>query len=261
MDLTSYKNQSFKSAREMLDRGDNGLLPHVALDLRKCIEAVVYQKLWARRDWIPEGAARRWQPPQAFDALIAVDPEAEHTSTIAISPTQNAPGGTVGPLVNMGTEVRPRSKWLKKTYNKLGSLLHTPWPFAEPTPLMTASEVRQYLVDTLREITPLVENTVTFAFANVVAFDCHSCKQVVKVNALACKHGASVCCLACGCRFTVEDKQDETIFHPDLAYIACKCTADIPIPVHKLSAGQRITCPDCNTSFEITEQVWQCRPV
>jgi hypothetical protein len=46
---------------------------------------VIYEKLMAYREWIPAETARAWQPPQAFRALLEIDPEAEESSTITVA--------------------------------------------------------------------------------------------------------------------------------------------------------------------------------
>lgn len=89
-DPTNEKVQAYKAATELLGRKDDAVLRYVALELRRCIEAVVYEKLVAYGDLIPADAARTWQPPQAFKALLAVEPGADKDAVIAIGPQRSS---------------------------------------------------------------------------------------------------------------------------------------------------------------------------
>ena len=84
MEPIAEKRQALDRAIEMISRGNTDELRYVALELRRCIEAVVYEKLWVYRDRFPAEVARRWQPPQAFRALLVMEPNAEHTKIVRI---------------------------------------------------------------------------------------------------------------------------------------------------------------------------------
>lgn len=121
---------AYEEAAAMLAKQDDGSLRYAALELRRCIEAIVYQKLKVYGTLLPEGSVHQWQPPQAFDALIALEPGAEETYTYAIAPESEFGKITQGPYRAFGVDERPRGKWIKKTWNKLGSHLHAEWPFS-----------------------------------------------------------------------------------------------------------------------------------
>ena len=90
-DPSYEKREAFNAARELLSRNDDDVLRYVALELRRCIEAVVYEKLWGYHDWIPVDAARTWQPPQAFKALLVMEPDADKSASVAVG-LQKDPG-------------------------------------------------------------------------------------------------------------------------------------------------------------------------
>ena len=257
MDLSTEKRKALHIAEEMLNRGDDDLLPFVALALRRCLEAVVYQKLWARKNWLPEDVARKWQPPQAFEALLELEPEAEHDSTLAIGTRDTSRGGDPGPFLNMGTEPRPRSKWLKKVYHKLGNFLHSPWPFAELNRKTSVVEVREFLTKTAAELTRYVENDLTFVFASTVTFVCSSCRRNVTVHSTAVGTAESISCLSCGCRFSIEKRDDTPVFHPILEYTTCECGAKIGLPAHELKTGMIFSCSSCSKRYKVTGQAWK----
>src|ERR1035441_8960270 len=167
MDLHEEKRASFEAAREKLARRADDLLGYAALDLRRCLEAMVYQKLWARKNWIPLDIARTWQPPQAFAALLSIEPEAGRDMTLAVGPASSTPNEIPASdsFRSLGVERRPQLRWLKKTYNKLGNFLHVPSPFTQAPSNQT---IRDFLETTIRELEPYVHNDLTFAIANVI---------------------------------------------------------------------------------------------
>jgi len=100
------KWSAHRAARALLAQDEETVLRYAALELRTCIEAVVYEKLGSYREWLPI-EAQTWQPPQAFKALLNLEPDAAATRTIAIGPARalNAPPSE--PLTMLGTDHRP----------------------------------------------------------------------------------------------------------------------------------------------------------
>jgi len=242
----------------MLNRNDDGLLRYVALELRRCLEAVVYEKLWAHKDWIPADVALRWQPPQAFEALLSIEPDSDESATVAVAPRMTA--GVIAPRDSfkaLGVGHPPRSAWLKKTWHKLGSLLHAQWPFAQRSE-RPSNRGREYLEEILREPEQFVQSDITFTLANVVRFQCCEYKNTVMVNALALENGNETRCLRCNCKFLAVREGNDFSFHADIAHFPCLgCGQTIDLPSHKLAAGSQFSCPACSRRFELAGQVWQ----
>src|ERR1035438_5057609 len=90
-DPGTEKRHAYEAAATLLAKEDDDSLRYAALELRRCIEAIVYEKLRVYGDLLPEGSVHQWQPPRAFDALIAIEPDAEATFTFAVAP-QAEPG-------------------------------------------------------------------------------------------------------------------------------------------------------------------------
>ena len=172
MEPTTEKRQALDRAKEIISHRDANELRYVALELRRCIEAVVYEKLWVYRDRLPVEVARRWQPPQAFRALLLMEPNAEHTKIVRIGKqiAQGIPSSA--PFHTLGTDHRFTSAWLNKTYNKLGSLVHASWPFAK-NPAQNAIEAAgEFLQQVATDLEPFVRQSFTSTLAVVVDFKC-----------------------------------------------------------------------------------------
>ena len=79
------KQDAFSRAEELLAQAKDEILRYAILEVRRCLEAVAYEKLWIYRERLPAEIARKWQPPQAFKALIAIEPNAGRTSNIRLA--------------------------------------------------------------------------------------------------------------------------------------------------------------------------------
>lgn len=260
MELTTEKHQALDRAKELISRRDANELRYVALELRRCIEAVVYEKLWVYRDRLPVEVARRWQPPQAFRALLLMEPNAEHTKTVHFEKqiAQSVPNSD--PFQVLGTDHRFSTAWLNKTYNKLGSLIHISSPFAK-SPAQNAIETAgEFLQQVAADLEPFVRQSFTSTLAVVVDFKCSECGTIVKANAAGVEQAGEVICLNpdCGCRHFATDEGNGFIFRLDAMAAACpECSQDIHIPTQKLALGYRFSCDGCNRRYEIVEQQWQ----
>jgi hypothetical protein len=139
---STEKREAYDAATALLAKGDEGSLRYAALELRRCIEAIVYEKLKVYGQLLPEASVHQWQPPQAFDALIEIEPNAQETLTFAVAP-QTEPGKMPEtPFKSIGVDVRPKGKWIKKTWHKLGFYLHAEWPFSEDKPRFSSQLLR-----------------------------------------------------------------------------------------------------------------------
>ncbi len=254
--VTRTKPDAYKAASELLGRNDDAVLRYVALELRRCIEAVVYEKLVAYGDLIPAEAARTWQAPQAFKALLAVEPYADKTATIAIGPQTEPAVPSSGPFKTLGVDLRPKAAWLQKTWNKLGSFLHADWPFAESGGARNQGE---FFLKMLAELDPFVASSFTMTFATRVTFNCSECGGLVKTSERNLEATGTVTCLKCFTRFSATKSGDQFIFHPEepAAALQCgECREKIFLPARDLEVGYRFSCGKCGCGFEIRSQGW-----
>jgi hypothetical protein len=265
VDPNTEKRHAFDLAKRLLSQNDQDSTRYSVLELRRCIEAVVYEKLWAYRERIPVEAARRWQPPQAFKALLLMEPDADQTFTIAVA-AEDKPGVMAqGPWTTLGIDLRPKSSWLTKTYNKLGFFLHARSPFERPdgqTDEKRASGLREFLEKTLLEIEPFVQQSFTVTLANVITFTCSVCHTEINANARGIEQSGEVTCLNpdCGCRFYAVKVGNDFTFQLDSSVAPCpECKKEIPLPTQKLREGFQFSCPSCKRKFEVKHPVWEFR--
>ncbi|MBV8807334.1 MAG: hypothetical protein JO033_01555 [Acidobacteriaceae bacterium] len=252
--------EAFTAATRLLNEQDDASLRYAALELRRCLEALVYEKLKTYRDVLPEGSVSRWQPPQAFEALIEIEPEAQETYTFAVAP-ETEPGKLSGaPFQQIGVDERPNAKWIKKTWHSLGSHLHAEWPFA--TSKKAQESPRPFLEKTLADLEPLANNSFSGTMNNVVEFSCQGCEERVKVllKAIEAKHHAA--CLTCGLRYRAEKVDDGWMFYPDEPPFNCdSCGNKTYVASGRVKVGYEFPCRSCGRKFVIVRSDWRYAPL
>lgn len=263
MDPNTEKRRAFEKAKEQLSSGAECNVRYAALEIRRCLEAVVYEKLWAYRRRIPADAARKWQPPQAFKALLVLEPDADQSFGFVVGPQDRPDQISQGPWTNLGTDVRPKAAWLTKTWNKLGSFLHATWPFEKldgRSDEQRSNELREFLERTLLELDSFVRQDLTVTMGVEVSFACSVCGTEIKANASGIERAGEVTCLNCGSRFFAKKSGEDFIFHLDGFRAACpECQASITLPVNSLAEGFQFSCPSCAGKFVVNSPIWEFR--
>jgi len=254
-DPTTEKRLAYNAAGAMLARQDADSLRHAALELRRCIEAIVYEKLKVYGVLLPEGSVHQWQPPQAFDALIAIEPGAEDTYTYAIAPEKEFGKMADGPYHAVGVDERPKGKWIKKTWNKLGAHLHAEWPFSRAS--KPPASARPFLEKTLADIMPLVNNSFTAMISMNVEFRCVGCGENVTVMETAVETSRTALCLTCGMPHRAEKSDEGFTFFPDCPPFTCDCGASTYVSPQQVRIGYNFSCRSCNQRFQIVGVEWK----
>lgn len=262
MDPIQEKRDAYQKARLLLDKNDDQLLSYAVLELRRCIEAVVYEKLWTYRDRIPLDAAKRWQPPQAFKALLLMEPDAASTAIIRIAKQEDIGKQATGNYETLGIDERPNTGWLNKTYNKIGSFLHASWPFSQKVSNKEPGELRSYLEKVATDLEPFVKKSFTCTLARLITFECSVCGLSIKANATGLEQVGEVFCInpECDSRYFVTKEGENFLFSLDACSAKCQeCQTIITLPRQKLHIGHEFSCPNCKSQYEIYERVWEIK--
>jgi hypothetical protein len=247
------KREAFNAASALLAKNDGSVLRYVALELRRCIEAIVYQKLMIYGDLLPEGSVNQWQPPQAFDALIEIEPNAQETRTFAVAPQTDPTKFPDSPFKAIGVDQRPKARWIKETWHKLGSYLHADWPFAKKP----KSRDRSFLEATLSDLTPLVNSSFSGMMSSNIAFVCAGCGHPVKVMAKAVEQSLAAVCLTCGMPYRAESSSDSFTFFPSEPPFTCECGAATFVPPKQIRQGYKFGCRSCDRNFQVVGFDWK----
>lgn len=252
------KLDAFRRAEELLDQSKDAILRYAILEVRRCLEAVVYEKLWIYRGRLPAEIAKKWQPPQAFKALIAIEPNAGRTSIFNLAKQKGLGVAVEGPLKQLGVDLRPDVKWLSKTWNKLGKFLHAESPYAPAEIFADPGKVRTELREVIEKIRPFVETTFTGTIAEIISFECIACNGLVLANKKGVESIGYATCLnpECELRYLVKGKHGEDFkFEPESYSAEClECGGQITLPMHKLSAGHEFSCSVCHCRYQVAHE-------
>lgn len=259
------KRSYLKKAKDLLATQDDSLLRYACLELRFCIEAIIYAKLQTYASRLPQKVLSKWQPPQAMRALLEIEPNASKSFTLTVA-FQSAPGVPAsGPQRHVGSHKSIDPTWLNKEYNKLGSLLHVPLPGPKSKEHNTTT-VREYLERIAEELEPIVASTLDTSLANTLEFTCSECRQPVICNyeGVLANHRATCLNPGCGAEYTAARNEETgkisfSLVATEFQCILCKGLTWIED--RKLKVGLQFKCIQCGRSHEITTRGWQYSPV
>jgi hypothetical protein len=250
------KREAFAAAERFLaDESDESLLRHAALELRWAIEALVYEKLWAYRSYLP-AESRKWQPPQAIKTLLKIDPNADRTSRLSFAFQEQDGEPAAGPFHHAGTDHRPEKKWLTTTWNKLGSALHAPYPFAQGEP--DAAAWRAFMREVLAELKPMVERSFTSVFVpRVHTANCLFCGTKMVATDSSLEAFGLMECPAANCEGQHQldgPVQDDCRLIPvETAAECCACGETFRFSRAMLRRGGTADCLHCGARHTIVE--------
>ena len=163
-------------ARARAQAENEETLRYAALELRYCIEHVVFDQLQSYLEEVPDEALRKWTPRDIISELLEVDPNADKSSSfsVALEATYGVPGE---PFRSLGTDRRFSIKWANKTHQSLSNLLHAPTlAQLESGHHIAASGVRERLKPVIAELDDVLSSPIFGAnFGNFFCFKCELC--------------------------------------------------------------------------------------
>jgi hypothetical protein len=253
-DPAREKHDAFDAAKALLAKQDDASLRYAALELRRCIEAIVYQKLKFHHELLPEGSVHTWQVPQAFEALVEIEPIAEEDVTYAVALQTEADKPSAGPHMNIGTDRRPKAKRVERIWNTLGGYLHAEWPFSKKKAKKPSHAGLQAMLD---ELEPLVNNSFSASIGDRTAFKCCGCEVEVKVMKKSVELNGGAVCLTCGMVYKAEDVNGVLTFTSSEPPFICDCGVSTFVTSKQIKIGHRFPCRACKRTFVIAEVDWK----
>ncbi|HTU44856.1 MAG TPA: hypothetical protein VMF91_07330 [Bryobacteraceae bacterium] len=188
-----------------------------------------------------------------------MEPEAQETFTYAVGPQKDLLTPSNGPFQQIGLDERPRAKWVKDTWNKLGFYLHAEWPFAKRK--KAPASLSEFLEKTLDEIAPLVANAFSATLIPTIEFYCQACKTKVKVMQKSVAASGGAVCLTCGMQYRAERTGNSITFFPDAPPFVCDCGESTYLPFDEVRAGYEFGCRVCSRRYVIAGPQWLYRLV
>ena len=251
------KYACFNRAKQLLEQNDDSVLRYVCLELRFCLETITYAKLKTYKKRIPPSLLEIWQPPQAFKALLQMEPEADMDFVFSISP-ESSLGVPTEDWKQLGTHKTFKHRWLRKTYNKLGSYLHIPTIKDQSLHNYERDRsLREYLSNTLEELEPIIQSNIDVSMANVDWFECAKCEAPIGINQKALENGKEVECLRPGCfaryRINKDGERDYSLRIQETVFPCGFCSEGVHIENRLIEIGFKFSCPKCQHAHQIKE--------
>lgn len=251
-------------AQALLAEPTSGNLRYAALELRLCIEALTYEKLRTFSNMVPEDVLRTWQPPQAVKALLEFEPRADRTFVLYAGREEEY-GKPAKEMKYVGTHSSLRLGWLRKHYNKLGSLLHAP-AAGDPKP-QDVTTLKEYLAEVIADLQEPLQSTIFGGtFREVFNFTCSACEKPVIANVETVLEKKKAVCLNPQCRaehFAEVNGAGQATFLLMVTLFECAmedCDGVAPIQNRKLDVGVEFACPKCGLKHVIADRHWGYGP-
>ncbi|PKH24205.1 hypothetical protein BI292_13655 [Pseudomonas sp. 43NM1] len=226
-------------AKVFIAAGDENSLRHACLELRLCVERIVYTKLGQIGDKLPPSIFRKWQAPQAVKMLLSFEPKADQDLAMELKAGDGIP-------FHIGEYKMFSSRWLSTNYNRLGNFLHaTALVDADKPSKLTPANV-QIIFD---EIERVASSNMLMSMNTIDTFPCDVCGSDMYASKSQIEANATVECpkQSCGNKHLVryKDEDNYTIEPSNMDIVACmKCGS--PMALNHLEQNDRKACWNCN---------------
>ena len=247
-----YKTECLKRAIKLFDEKNYDSLIYASLEIRQCIESIVYEKLESYKKYVPEIVFKKWQPNHALKTLLYFEPDAEQSMKIAIAP-ESSLGVTSGPFQYLGEHKSLTVKWLDKNYNKLGSFLHIQ---REKSKLISFDKLQSDIKEIIDKLNEVIKcNLTSCSMAERVIFECHVCNKKTLANIKSIRKSKRAFCIHpnCGASHSVVEKDGKFSFKLEQTCFKCiKCTTDNYIPTTDIYINMEFVCYNCSERHIVT---------
>ncbi len=254
---SDYKFEIISRAKALIEENTDDSLVYAALELRQCIEAIVYEKLKGYKKYVPGVVFSKWQPHHALKTLLYFEPDAEESAILRVAP-ESSPGVRSGPFETIGFHRALSVAWLSKNYNKLGSYLHVQ---REKSTHSKTKELSEYLSQVHTKLTEIAKNTIiSIAIAERIEFKCVACKKNTLANAQSVDKSGQAICIhpECAALHTITRENDHwKIKLVGARFVCSNCKTENSVPLTDIHIGMTCKCVECHEEHVIVDQSWR----
>lgn len=246
----------FENAKALSVNIEDRYLRYCCLELRYCIEAIVYKKLSAF-DNIPKVIVDTWQPNKAVRMLTKIDEFADKNCSIEL----NLSNSDVPPKdgwIPLGEQKIPSVRWFAKNYNKLGNFLHLSRP--KDSNSSSSDKIRRCVNEVLSEIRQYVTDGIWLRASGIELQTYLECSEDLIFNRSQVKDGDVVICDSCGFTYRVKSKGGSKYqLSYDIRDVNChKCGEGLEISDQKLMKDREFSCNFCGQMHVIVQTYQYC---
>lgn len=253
---TYEKAKHFDRAIKLLESESVHEHYYACLELRFCIEAIVYQKLLYILGKAPDVITSTWEPNKAMKMLEQLDKEEASSCSISFSLTPPTEFPSEDSWKSLGEQKIPKTRWLSKNYNKLGKFLHLTQP--KEAQQQTDRGVTDIAKAVAKELEPFVNGNivVTMNRFNSKLGKCPACGTDFIYSPLNVKQGDKKLCINPKCRLefkvTKEGGNSNATFSYDTYDIECSsCKDTMEVPESAIREWKGFTCKSCSANYSV----------
>lgn len=237
----------FERAKKHLAAGDADSLRYACLELRLCIEEIVYDKAKAYAHSLSRADLGTWHPRTLMEILKECDPHAGRGYVLALrSQEPGAKARFVG-----RHEALPQ-KVLNDHYKKLGKYVHATPPDGSPPP--SSTEIAEFIRVVIGRIERAALNVTQVGLVETVGLDCACCKTYVCRSLHHLRNNPVLVCHKEGCGAIYDWKEGGGDAEFTLRRVAIKCvTCGVEFRFHAHLAANRakLSCSSCGQRYEM----------
>ncbi|MCG2839332.1 hypothetical protein L6J37_21120 [Photobacterium sp. WH77] len=248
---TYNKDKHLQRALNLLESENSVEHVYACLELRFCIEAIVYQKLLHGVGCLPNTIVNTWQPTKALKMLVEFDKLSASDCVVEVNLSHSTKPPESGWL-SLGQQKLPPVRWLTTTYNKLGNFLH----LVEPQKAVetTYRDIQKDLRDIAEQLKQYVSSNILISYKNIDIKQCPACQQDMAFSLKNVRDGETRKCsnFRCGALFTVKaDIEKQEIKLSCNTYdVKCQlCDKDIVIPEEVIRNLDIFSCHHCCAEY------------
>ena len=254
------KRNCLERAHRLLSTEDDNSFRYACLELRFCIEAIVYEKLETYSEYIPAKVFTKWQPNHALKILMQFEPEADQDFTLTVYPESES-GIPTNNKIYIGKHNSFKLNWLTKNYNILGSYLHVIMgKQKEQETKEELSNIRKNVVRILWEVKRILDSEITHAtFTTIINFECQSCGRISAINENYLRKFRRAACInpQCNASYMVSEDGEGWSFKLAMTGFKClKCEKDNFLENKDLDIGMKFRCRFCKEPHVISVRQW-----
>lgn len=267
------KNVFFESAKKsllkaerILSNSENEDLHYAALELRLCIESIVYSRLQklASDKVIDTSAYMSWQPNKILDYFLSLDPYSLTETTLSIA---KGNGSSIpSKWIELGKEYKIDKKFIRNNYHKLGAYLHQK--------MVNVGHIETDYLKIRESLTTVLKNTKKIMSSDLhninhsraAEFKCIECNKIIKLlvptfkpekvvtHIIECPHSRldNTKCIASYNIFT--NLQGQTNFSPKKQTFEClnnECNGVIEFWEKEILPNTKKSCMICNQTHSL----------
>jgi hypothetical protein len=250
IDLRWRAQQHFDRANSLLENYDASNSRHICLELRMCIEYLVYNMLLLYYDELPKRARKSWKPKDAMTHILDIAPDVEQSHTVFMG-LQAAPGVEPKTVSFVGHDRRFSAKWANEAWQALGNYLHAPSISQLENKFEEGSEkLHKRIIEIRDELSAVfASNMFNVRLDENIAFKC-DCGHTIQRREDTLDRDIE--CISCGEIFVHELVDGEHRFKIKQCDFPCeKCKAVTKAKASSIAKGNLIVCCACDSEYKI----------